>query len=108
MTFTTRVELSQLHDIFRAFLADFRYRKTRDLQTDGRTDEPSCGDAYCVQTHLKICRRLNEIALYTVKRPFLLSFFVLQRQRSGRAKKLPIKLIRSNWVVSPGSDNSSS
>ena len=39
------VELRQLHDVFRAFLADFRDRITRDLRTERRTDEPSSRDA---------------------------------------------------------------
>ena len=44
LTFTTRVELSQLHDVFRAFLAHFRDKKNRvtygptNVRTDGRTD----------------------------------------------------------------------
>ena len=52
------VELSQLHDVFRAFLADFRDTKTHDLRMDGRTSEPPYRDA---KTHLKWTRSLGDI-----------------------------------------------
>ena len=41
MTFATRVELGQLHDVFRAFWPI--YAITRDLRTNGRMDERTDG-----------------------------------------------------------------
>ena len=43
MTFATQVELSQWHDVFRAFWPISAIKKTRDLRTNGRMDERTDG-----------------------------------------------------------------
>ena len=71
MTCATRVELSKLYDVFRAFLAHFcAIKKTRDLrtnrrtdvrtdrQTDGWTDGPTDGLTYSL---IEMLRRIYKV-----------------------------------------------